>query len=57
MAFSNLAAILFSSALLIEDAFYFAASAIAMKPPMHLVLGLRKIAGNDSKMLISAEEA
>ena len=27
------------------------------EPPMHLVLGLRKIAGNDSKMLISAEEA
>jgi hypothetical protein len=28
-----------------------------MNLQMHLVLGLRKIAGNDSKMLISAEEA
>ena len=27
------------------------------EPPMHLVLGLRKIASNDSKMLISAGEA
>ena len=27
------------------------------EPPMHLVLGLRKIANNDSKMLISAGEA
>jgi len=26
------------------------------EPPIHLVLGLRKIASNDSKMLISAGE-